>query len=246
MFETHPHTRIDAIVATLRDTGAALVAGVDSREAFAAFASALGGVVRHRDSDETGLTDLTVSEERAASPGMSGFSSSPLELHTDRSTLAVPPNLVLLRCERQSELGGELRCVDGRLLYERLAAKAPDVLGWASRDDQVVYFDGDHTFTGPIFAFAPDGTIALRFRCDGRGYYRRGDAMLLERFLEHASAIETMVKLRPGETIVLHNGWWLHGRTRFVGAREVWRILADDETRFGRGFPAPQAQALAS
>lgn len=239
MFTTVAMNDAFALREALGSDGCVLVTGVETRADLVHVAETLGTIMVHRDADATGVTDLAVSAERGSSPGFGGFSSAPLELHTDRSTLSTPPNLLILRCELQSDLGGELRCVDGRALYFRLRDLAPDVFAWATREDQFVYFDGNAPYTGPIFQLTDTGTIALRFRCDGRGYYRRGDVALLERFLAHAAEIETMVKLKRSEAIVLNNSRWLHGRTRFAGSREMWRILLDNPS-FGRGFTTEQ------
>src|SRR5436305_7680242 len=70
--------------------------GIQSCGELLQLCSWLGTIVKHRDADETGLTRIAKRSDIEAKEGYQAFTSAHLALHTDGSSSAEPPSLVVL------------------------------------------------------------------------------------------------------------------------------------------------------
>ncbi|GHC27959.1 TauD/TfdA family dioxygenase [Aidingimonas halophila] len=236
MIKRHDINDYPAIAKTLSHDGAVLVKNISSKSDFLWLCEKIGDIVPHRDSDKFGITSVASKEPLRDKAGFAGFSRDELALHTDRANITLPPNLVALYCVEQAKVGGDTRCVDGRKLLETLYQQAPDIAEWAIKEDQVIYSDLVDSYTGPIYKKQSNGSISLQFRCDGRGYYRHKDLIFVERFLQFAESLEEILKLEPRDALIINNCQWLHGRTKFIGSREMLRVHLRNIEDYEQGF----------
>lgn len=160
------YSSVPHVSADLTELGAALIRGVCGPRELLCLAAELGAVVPHRDSRPDGVTVL---EDRGnTTVGMAGFSSRPLAPHTDRSSVPTPPGLVLAVCGSAPASGGEVLLVDGRAVYEDLAASNPEALE-ALCTPRTALFGGADWHLGSVFTphGDPGDTVAVRLRLDG-------------------------------------------------------------------------------
>lgn len=65
----------------------------------------------------------------------------------------------------------------------------------------------------------------MRFRYDERGYYSPHVVEVIPKLLELIEANTLFTQIEENQAYIVQNGRWLHGRTEFVGEREMIRIL---------------------
>ncbi|KAL8733198.1 MAG: hypothetical protein Q9166_002215 [cf. Caloplaca sp. 2 TL-2023] len=147
-----------------------------------------------------------------------------LFFHTDRSGWDVPPRLLITCLKAKSERGGESLLVDGQRVVETIKARDPSLYKLIT-DPRYSSFRNDDGSFSPRPIYNRDSSV-LRFRYDDGIQL---SASLIERFpkmrqmiYEHAYAIP----LEPGQSYIVDNHRFLHGRTSFSGSRELLRILA--------------------
>jgi alpha-ketoglutarate-dependent taurine dioxygenase len=118
----------EQIARALAQDGLVTFDGIRSSGELLQLCSRLGAIVKHRDTDEGGLTRIVKRSDMQLREGYQAFTSSHLTLHTDGSSLPEPPTLVVLWCERPAVEGGTSLFVDGKQLYQVLANEHPQVL----------------------------------------------------------------------------------------------------------------------
>src|SRR4249920_3265300 len=93
-------------IAQLRDRGLVTFAGIQDRAALLKAAAQLLAIRPHRDAAADGATTITTAGD-TAERGHAAFTDRELIPHTDGSSLANPPGLLMLACLQPSVLGGE-------------------------------------------------------------------------------------------------------------------------------------------
>jgi Taurine catabolism dioxygenase TauD, TfdA family len=239
------------VVDRLARSGIATFEGFNTTADLLRLAHSLGDVLPHRDSDAHGVTTLAGCEDsRPPRPGYLGFSSESLFPHTDGSSVANPPPLVMLACEVPARKGGAALVVDGLSIYQRLRTVMPEALAILSGPGSV-RFGGDGAHVGAVFeTVAADrestNQITIRFRWDGLGRFEQPVTAVMPAFLTLIRDLTRTLTLGPGQGYVIQNGRWLHGRTRYEGQRVVHRILvrpdgsASDRDAIPLGFAQAQ------
>jgi hypothetical protein len=176
------------MVERLARSGIATFEGVNNSADLLRLAHSLGSVLPHRDSDAHGVTTLAGCENsRPWRPGYLGFSSEPLFPHTDGSSVANPPPLVMLACEVPARKGGAALLVDGLSIYQRLRAVMPEALAILSRPGSVRFgVDGAHV--GAVFETvtadrASTNEVTIRFRWDGLARFEQPVTAVMPAFL---------------------------------------------------------------
>lgn len=149
----------------------------------------LGTIVKHRDADEAGLTRIAKRSDIQPTEGYQAFTSSYLTLHTDGSSTPEPATLVVLWCARPASEGGLSLFVDGKQLYRILANEYPQVLETLSTPNSALFAGAEPAVYGSIFSTRADGSIYVRFRYDGLGYYAAPVCSVLPIFLGPARAL---------------------------------------------------------
>ena len=219
---THAEERI---ARALAQDGLVTFDGIQSRGDLLQLCRRLGTIVKHRDADEAGLTRIAKRSDMQPTEGYQAFTSSHLTLHTDGSSIAEPPTLVALWCERPAAEGGASHFVDGKQLYQVLASDYPQVLEALSTPKSALFAGAEQPVFGSIFSTGADGSICVRFRYDGLGYYAAPVCSVLPTFLELLEHHTLAFPLQKQQGYILQNGRWLHGRTAFRGEREMYRVL---------------------
>jgi hypothetical protein len=191
--------------------------------------SRLGTIVKHRDADEAGLTRIVKRSDLQPVEGYQAFTASHLTLHTDGSSTPDPATLVILWCAQPAQEGGMSLLVDGKHLYQVLAKEYPYVLRALTTPHSALFAGAEVPLYSSIFSTRADGTICLRFRYDGLGYYAAPVCTVLPIFLDLLEHYAISLPLYKQQGYMLQNGRWLHGRTAFRGEREMYRVLVRTE-----------------
>ena len=225
----------ERIARALTQDGLVTFDSIQSREELLQLCRRLGTVVKHRDADEAGLTRIAKRSDMQPGEGYQAFTSSHLTLHTDGSSIPEPPTLVVLWCERPAAEGGASLFVDGKQLYQVLASDYPQVLETLSTPNSALFAGAEPPVYGAIFSTGADGSICVRFRYDGLGYYAAPVCSVLPIFLGLLERHTVAFPLQKQQGYILQNGRWLHGRTAFHGEREMYRVLVriDPATSLG-------------
>ncbi len=182
--------------------------------------SSLFAVIRHRDSDETGVTRIRPRRNVEVLVSQMGFTNEELALHVDGAGMNPPPPIMASLMAQPSTRGGGSLLVDGAALVRDLAASELASLSTAGS-----YSWGPESGQLPLVEEAEGRTI-MRYREDYAVLpVSREAASALEAFREACRKHLLRVRLEAGDMLILHNQRWLHGRERFDGARELWRLL---------------------
>lgn len=89
----------------------------------------LGHVHHHPDSEADGVTIIAPKDDIALRPGLYGFSRGTLDLHTDCSSIANPPDLIFNYCCQAAAQGGETLLVDTKAVFVTLWRERPGIRG---------------------------------------------------------------------------------------------------------------------
>ncbi|MBV9871346.1 MAG: TauD/TfdA family dioxygenase, partial [Frankiaceae bacterium] len=216
--------------------GLALFEGQEPAHVFDAF-RAVARPLAHRDSADDNVTRLSFRPEVAGKSGYDGFTRKAMPPHTDGSSMSRPPELVGIICASAASEGGSAILVDGGSVLEAmpeaaksLAARRSARFGTSRTDRAVVD--------------VRKGRYFLRYREDGLMAAPRVEAELAA-FREEMLRNLIELPMPKGTGYILQNGRWLHGRTRFIGHREMLRMLgtskrgAEDVPLVRFGFSAP-------
>jgi hypothetical protein len=233
------------LVSQLAGRGLATFDGMRTPSELLALARSVGDVVPHRDSDRDGVTTLAGAERSSRPlPGYLGFSAKELVPHTDGSSVASPPPLVMLACAVPAPHGGETLVVDGAEIYDRLRHEAPAVLQQLSQP-RSARFGAEEGYLGSIFEYVirdqpdSDGRMSVRFRWDGLSAFAPPTAAVLPQFLDLVREVALEFALHSGQGYLVQNGRWLHGRRAYRGYRCAYRILIRSRTMDSLGGAVP-------
>jgi alpha-ketoglutarate-dependent taurine dioxygenase len=201
---------------------------IHSREDLLHLSNVLGTIVAHRDSDEDGVTRIVKRNEEHPQDGYWAFTASHLNLHTDGSGVPQIPTLVVLWCAQPAREGGISLFVDGKKVYQVLSEQYPRILTVLKAPNSAIFGD----LRSSVFQILENGNMCIRFRYDSLGYFAAPVSAVLPTFLELLSKYLISFSLQAHQGYIIQNGRWLHGRTAFHGAREMYRVLVrtTDET----------------
>ena len=156
--------------------------------------------------------------------GLSADHFLELFFHTDRSGWDLPPRLLLTTLKVQCQTGGESLLVDGYKVIDSIRVHDSFLYKLLTSSKHSSFKADDGIFRPrPIY---DEKTGIFRFRFDDDIQL---SASLVDRFADlrqlvykHAHAIA----LQPGQSYLVDNHRFLHGRTSFTGPRELLRVLA--------------------
>ncbi|PJN32297.1 hypothetical protein CG747_43225 [Streptomyces sp. CB02959] len=232
-----------AVEKQLSEVGLVTFDGIHSRAAVLDLASRYLHVSAHRDSAPDGLTVIHDTGRHAQRAGFDGLGRGELAPHTDRSSLPVPPHLMLFVCARPAESGGICLLTDGRELYSDLQANQPDALA-AFADQRAAFFGRSDGVFAPVFDLLPGGRCSIRLRQDGLVRWHPFTRAYVPELRAAPTRHQQPLELRAGEGYLLDNHRWLHARTAFLGVRRCSRALGNPRFRLPRGFTPHDAHAV--
>jgi alpha-ketoglutarate-dependent taurine dioxygenase len=128
--------------------------------------------------------------------------------HTDESYLADPAEAVVLHCVRQARVGGDTVLADAHDLVRALKTSDAETLqqeAFPHRSGRAAILSGSNE--NPAIRYNP-----YEFSCGVLSPRQRRAIMALE---EAIGACAIVVRLGPGDCLVLDNRRILHGRTSF-------------------------------
>ena len=233
------------VLALLREHGLVTFTSVTDRAALADVARRLMSIRPHRDAGPDGVTVIT--DTGTTDPGYAAFTDAELIPHTDGTSLADPPGLLLLTCQQPASQGGTTLLADAARITATLAGQHPAALQALSAP-RAAYFGTAGGYLGPVCEPASPGRARIRLRLDGLAMFSadatRVTPILRAVITQHQQAIQ----LRAGQGLLVSNSRWLHGRDRYTGPRIMLRILGDPlpGTGIQPGFPAPALSAQAA
>ncbi|WP_326920586.1 TauD/TfdA family dioxygenase [Actinophytocola sp.] len=220
------HAEKHAAPAVLAEHGLILLDGIADSADLWRRARSIATIVSHRDSDPDGVTTITDLGSGYLRSGFVGFTSRALNLHTDGSSAAHPPGLLMTSCRQPATTGGECTLADGKAVYDDLADSEPDALR-ALGAPRSVLFGGATGHLGAIFTDMADGRVALRLRLDDLAQFSPDVSQWLPVLRAAIDRHTVTFTLKAGEGYILDNRRWLHGRQAFTGQRVLHRVLGN-------------------
>jgi alpha-ketoglutarate-dependent taurine dioxygenase len=250
IFSAHDVDRVGpawqpVLAAQLREHGLATFAGTTDRAALITVARQFMTIRTHRDAAPDGVTEIT--DLGTAAAGYAAFTDSELIPHTDGSSMPDPPGLLLLTCIQPAAHGGATLVADGAAIAATLAAHYPAALRSLSAP-KAAFFGAADGYLGAVFAPAGPGRMRIRLRLDDLVRFSADAAAAIPSLRTAISRHLKTLRLGPGDSVLLSNTRWLHGRSPFDGHRMVLRVLGDPlpAARVLPGFLVPDAPAQRS
>lgn len=239
--KSHGACRATDLVSALAECGFAVFDGVVDSVDLIRLTRSIGTVVPHRDSDPDGVTTIADLGGEHVGTGLAGFSARALNPHTDRSGIANPPALLAMSCMQAAASGGECVIVDGKAVYEDLAATEPDAL-MALRTPRSALFGGAPGHLGSTFGNTTGGRITVRLRLDSLAQFSPEAIRWVPALRAAINGNALTFRRDPGQGYILHNHRWLHGRRAFTGQRVMYRVHGNPlpPWRIPSGFRARQ------
>jgi hypothetical protein len=225
-------------ISQYNSVGMVTLDGITSREDFVTIARRFGDIYRHRDSDFDGLTTIANSSNGNRDVGFKGFTAAGLDMHTDRSGIPNPPHMLGMWCKRQADRGGDSAFVDGRELFLQCARFNASLLELLTSPRTAVFGGPIDPFVGSVFNKTECGSWSLRFRSDELGFFCLPLANRIGEFTGMLTALAITFRLMQGQAYFCNQHRWLHGRTAFIGTREMYRalVVARSGSRLAIGF----------
>lgn len=188
--------------------------------------------------DEDGISPITVRAGAGPAAGFIPYTDRAIKWHTDG--YYQPPGRairgMILHCVRPAAQGGANRLLDHEIAYLRLrdadpahvaALMAPDAMTIPARcDDDGIARPAQ---TGPVFAVASDGTLAMRYTARTRSIEWKDDpptraaVAALEAVLATGAPYVITLTMGAGMGLVANNV--LHDRSAFVDDPAAPRLL---------------------
>jgi hypothetical protein len=216
--------QIDSIKYQLKECGIIFIKDIFSNADATHIADKLGTIVENMDADTQGITEISNKKIGHNKKNSAAFTAKGLYLHTDRSPLATPPNLLMnWTCVKDCD-GGEAVLVDGQQIFEYIKSKHQEIIEILTNADVACFTDGIDTFTGPIFNVNDDSTLHVRFRYDQCSFFKLEAKEAIKIFQKTAEKLAHIIDFEVGSGYIIKNHRWLHGRKSFDGYRMVSRI----------------------
>ena len=184
------------------------------------------------------MTVIRPTEQQREHSSVAAFGRGALGLHVDGAGEPVPPPVITLLVKHPSISGGNTILVDAREVLDRLAKKHARTTAAL----QIRLQMRGQTFPLLDQSTPGDARIIVRYRDDGAAQpLTTLDRENLESFKQALHVLRHEIAFKTDEGYIVHNHRWLHGRTPFVGTREVHRLLGQlseqsDYQHLNRGF----------
>ena len=230
-------------LSSFRDYGIALVEDVPLKknevERFANHLAYVREIIFDR------VADIKVSADAYTQ----GFTSVALHPHTDCSGYRWPPNVFLFHCLANDVEGGESVYVDGQMVVDQLRKKHREHFDFLVKTPVIFRLyskNADTTASAPTVILDEWGKLhILRYANwtvqpiqmpleETERYYRAYHALS---GLINAPENQLVIKIRPGEMMVVNNHRVLHGRRAFraeTGERHFQQVYMEADDLLGR------------
>lgn len=205
-----------ALRAELSSAGLVITHGVSTRD-LGKLLERDAQIFVHPDAGSDGVTLITPTGESRG-----GFSRMGLAPHTDRSTVAEPPSVLVLVMAQPSRVGGDAQFADSKVVVLAMLEQGlsmEEILSIEIRP----YEDGERSF--PFVEEVVPGGLVTRYREDHVARPVARDPLIIEVLRQAIEDHLITVRLESGDGYVLNNRRWLHGRTGFSGDRSASRLL---------------------
>ncbi|KAL4881021.1 HAD-like domain-containing protein [Aspergillus karnatakaensis] len=218
----HPPSDLLGIQEDFYNRGIAFLDGFDE-DSLSQLASKFGDVIRPRNekTSGTGISNIRFAPSLAGK----GYSSEELYFHTDRSGWDRPPRILVSTLQSKSKDGGASMLADSARILKEVKEQR-DGLYELLTSSEHSSFRADNGVFVPRAIF-DKGLGLFRFRFDDSIQL---SASLVTRFSQFFDTIyrnSFAVNLQKGQGYLLNNHRFLHGRTSFIGSRELLRALVD-------------------
>jgi hypothetical protein len=214
---------IEIIKSLLKESGIVFVKNINSNYDAEYIASKLGTIMNNIDSDLHGVTEISNKKNGNNKRNSAAFTSQELNLHTDRSPLSTPPNLLINWMCVNNCMGGETLLVDGYDVFNYIKLNHENILHFLQDQNVACFTDGINTFSGPIFSME-NNMLKVRFRYDQCSFFNLEAQESIRIFRETLGKLAHIKKFNIGCGYIIVNSRWLHGRKSFDGHRIVRRI----------------------
>ena len=194
-------------------------------KAFLNVCSEFGEIYREGSSASDGISRIVYNVARAQESSGNAYSRQALFPHTDRSGVKHPPRVLINVIVKNAGTGGISTFVPADKLVEKLRSEYPNLLAILCRPDVAAFRRKDNVLMAPIIDLADTGMPRMRFRNDDGLYISKQLEPRLDILLKLITSLTTKRSFADGEGYIVDNRRILHGRTRFFGIREVWRVL---------------------
>ena len=226
-----------------RDYGVSLVQGVPlNKNEVETFANHLAYV---REIIFDRVADIRVSEDGYTQ----GFTNAALHPHTDCSGYRWPPNVFLFHCLENKVEGGESIYVDGQAVIEQMRDEHLDYLHFLTKirtTFRLFSKNADTATTAPPVILDEQGNLdiiryanwtvqPIRMPLFDTEYYYAAYSALSR--LINAPENQLVIKVKPGEMMVVNNHRVLHGRNEFraeTGGRHFQQVYMEADDLMGR------------
>lgn len=201
---------------TLMAEGAVILKGISALTAL----ESLGNTFlpyQHPDADAAGATLITPNNRQGQIGD--GFTTRKLSFHTDRSSVTSPPEVLICELKKTDRHGG------GRPLFSDARRAVRSLSRTTLKPLRQMRLSLPNEVKLPLF-FTTDGRHRMRYRED-RHTEPLGDTESFSAFRAALHAHAFVPEMTAGDTYVLLNDVFVHGRTHIIDPeRKIVRILA--------------------
>lgn len=216
--------KINIIKKNILEKGIIFIKDVFSTEDAILIAKNIGTIIKNIDSDSYGITEISNKRTGNNKKNSKAFTKEGLNLHTDRSSLLLPPNLLMNWVDFKNCTGGESVLVDGLKVFNYIKSYHYDIVDALLSDDVACFTDGIDTYTGSIFFVEKEEFSSVRFRYDQCAFFKLEAKKAINIFRAVSAKLAKCYNFNEGCGYIIKNDRWLHGRLPFEGYRLVKRI----------------------
>lgn len=216
-------TKMTLIIKQLRQDGILFIKNVYANSDAEYVAKKLGIIQINIDADNAGITEISNKKKGNNKKNCAAFTAFGLHLHTDRSPLENPPNVLINWMCEKSQKGGEALFADGYEIFNFINTYKSNAITDLIDPNIACFSDGIDTFIGPIFS-TKNNALHVRFRYDHCAFFNLEAHQSIQILLQTIKKLTHTINFDIGCGYILSNDRWLHGRNSFEGNRTVRRI----------------------
>jgi alpha-ketoglutarate-dependent taurine dioxygenase len=191
-----------------------IVRGISSNDVLLELAKSMGDIYKQAD-DHSGSGIVSLTSNRDIKKY--GFTNQSLFPHTDRSNMLIPPEIVILRCEKKADIGGETLLFDAEEKLLPVLNQVNFSAIFTSENDEVEYKGSLYDAEKEVFHFRADAFIHIN----------QETISMYSKAVEIIKDNTISFDLPEDSAIIIDNRKIFHGRKSFVGDRVIHRVLVN-------------------